>query len=184
MILTFHQTSHPIRRYFALLGFFLGALLSFEAVSAQNCTDTTTIILVRHAEKILDQGSDPSLTEVGKIRAASLVQVLQDMPPSVLYASQYKRTQETVQPLADTLHLPITIRPIQGRTEDFASVLWQEIQNEHCGKTIVIAGHSNTNPVLLSTFCHLNAVINDSDYNQLFVATYKNGACSLIRAKY
>ena len=77
-----------------------------EVVLPQN--KTTTIYLVRHAEKITDnpQEQDPGLTAAGLKRANDLKQFLQDVPIDAFFSTPYKRTQLTLAPLANG-------RPIQ-----------------------------------------------------------------------
>lgn len=157
---------------------------TFAPILAQSCSESMTVVLVRHAEKAADQGSDPSLTEAGKQRAEALASVLHDFSADVFYASQYKRTQETLQPLATQQGKNITIKPIQGKLDDFANALKTEMLQDHCGKNVVIAGHSNTIPALIQAWCNQSAPIQDSEHHHLFVATLKNNNCSLIRASY
>ncbi len=66
----------------------------------------TTVIVVRHAEKV-DNSADPDLSEAGKARAVLLSRLLGATEVSALFSSQYKRTQQTLLPLATKLNLEI-----------------------------------------------------------------------------
>ncbi len=72
---------------------------------------TTTMIFVRHAEKALIPVGDPGLTEAGQRRAAELARQLVDADViagiDAIYSTDYRRTVETAQPIADALGLPI-----------------------------------------------------------------------------
>ena len=65
---------------------------------------TTTIILVRHAEKDTTQPNatmmtaDPPLTKAGRVRSESLVTVLKVYKPDIIYSTNYTRTKATVAP--------------------------------------------------------------------------------------
>jgi len=107
----------------------------------------TLLILVRHAEKTVG-GPDPNLSEEGRARAAELARVLADVKIDALYASQFQRTQLTLQPLADAIGVSVGVDPIEDEVEAWAMTFAKRILAEHRGQTVVVAGHSNTTPVL------------------------------------
>ena len=68
----------------------------------------TTVILVRHAEKNIEPDNpNPDLSPEGRARAQELVHILGNTGVTAIYATQYGRTLQTVQPLADRLSLPV-----------------------------------------------------------------------------
>ncbi len=85
-------------------------LLAFTALlfATGALAERSIIFLVRHAERA-DAGGpgqkDPALSETGKKRAAALVAELRDAGISAIYASEFRRTQETAGPLAKSLGL-------------------------------------------------------------------------------
>lgn len=141
-------------------------LLLFFAFSLSTCSslrntevmpdeEITTLILLRHAEKASDGTSNPDLNERGKERAASLVEILKNVPIDLIYSTPYQRTENTVQPIAESKG--ITVTTYDARNLDFAKA----IAAEHNGKTILIVGHSNTIPFMV------NAVIGEEQFEQL-----------------
>ena len=131
------------------------------------CTDcqlrkesTTTFYLVRHAEKAVDGTEDPDLSDEGKQRATKLASMLKDKHVERLYATNYKRTQQTLQPLADSLNLEIKIYDHR----DAASI--ERMIADCRGKTAVIAGNSNSTPKLA------NILINEEIYPELDESDY------------
>lgn len=104
---------------------------------------TTTIIFVRHAEKSPDHPDDPGLNPAGKDRARELSRLMQrvdvDRGVDVIYATQFKRTEETVRPLAIMLGKDI----LHYDAGDTVSVL-DEIKQVHKGKISLVAAHSGT----------------------------------------
>src|SRR3989441_11726133 len=86
----------------------LGAVVVF-AYFATFSRPLTTVILVRHAEKNIEPNNpDPDLSPAGQARAQELVRMFGDAGVSAIYATQYKRTQQTVKPLGDKLGIPVT----------------------------------------------------------------------------
>lgn len=113
---------------------------------------TTTVFLVRHAEKAGPSDpefagaspSDPPLNAAGMARAEELVRTLGDAGITTIYSSPYERTRATVRPLAARLGLEVTEHP----ATDVAG-LAERIRATNRGGVVVIAGHSNTVPALV-----------------------------------
>lgn len=107
-------------------------------------TDPTLIILVRHAERA-DDGttSDPDLSEAGVQRARCLARTLADAGVTSIRSTNYRRTLRTAAPLAEALGLDIeTYQP--GDLPALAADL------KSSGGTILVVGHSNTTPGLVT----------------------------------
>jgi len=105
--------------------------------------DHTTIWLVRHAEAGQPSGvSEPNwpLTATGHGQACHLADVLKDKGAGHLYASPFKRAQQTLMPLAAALATPIRIahnlreRRLAGDLiDDFHSALRMGFaDHDHC----------------------------------------------------
>ncbi|MDX1509385.1 MAG: phosphoglycerate mutase family protein [Woeseiaceae bacterium] len=131
---------------------------------------TTTIIFVRHADKAATPADDPGLSPAGQRRAAELTRQLVDADVvagvDAIYSTPYRRTQETVRPLADALDLPINIYD----ASDTEAVL-ERILKEHKGKIIVVVGHSNTIPVLIANLGASKKVppIHEDEYDNIYI---------------
>ncbi|MDH5609401.1 MAG: histidine phosphatase family protein [Cyclobacteriaceae bacterium] len=121
----------------------LTVLLATGCTNTTKKTAMTTIYLVRHAEKELNETDDPGLTDKGNQRAQYLVQFFQQVKFDAIYSSPFKRTLLTAGPLAIKNHLDTqTYDPKE--LEEFASMLVQK----HNGQTVLVVGHSNTTPAL------------------------------------
>ena len=118
-------------------GFHHGSLLIILLtwVAVLGAQDTTVVVL-RHAERqsLLDSAS--LLSEVGHRRARDLVPVLAAFHPSVLYASDLGRTQQTLAPVAARLGVQPLIRS-KGDSQALAA----EILRDHRGQTVVVCWH-------------------------------------------
>lgn len=147
----------------------LPILLFSSFVFSQN-GELTRIIIVRHAEKNNDGTQNPSLSAEGKLRAERLNKMLSEFQIDKLYATPYARTKETLQPIATARKLEISKYGLLDK--DFPKNL---ISNEN-GKTVVIAGHSNTCPPLVNTLIKQDKYeeLDESDYGKIWILTFRN----------
>jgi phosphohistidine phosphatase SixA len=154
----------------------LGLLFSSIHVLAQD----QTVFLVRHAEKILDTGTDPALTEQGRQRAIRLSELLKASNPVAIYTSQYQRTQQTGQPLATVLNIPLTVITIdKNNTEQYPALLLERICALPKGSNALVIGHSNSIPGIVEAWTHESVKpIADNEYDRLFLVRLNN--CQII----
>ena len=154
--------------------------LGLLAASPLAAADATTVILVRHAEKASTGGSDPALSEAGQARARTLAHVAGATQAAAVYVTQYKRTQETVQPLATKLQLT----PVTHPAGDSAGLV-SAIQSRWAGRTVLVCGHSNSLPEIVKRLSGVAIEIPDAEYDNLYVVTLPaGGPASLTRLKY
>lgn len=144
----------------------------------------TTVYLVRHAEKDISNPADqdPGLTAEGEARAEALRAELEGQKIDALYATKYKRTQNTLKPMAASRNLEV----ITYEAHDFNGIS-NKIKTEHTGKTVVIAGHSNTILPLVEALGARRPVpdISDSQYDYLFKVTVApDGVAEVETTKY
>lgn len=146
----------------------------------------TTLILVRHAEKETD-GSDPDLSPAGRARAGELARMLADVEIEAVYATQYRRTQQTARPVADRAGLAVTVDPADARDLDrYASTFVRKVLERHAGGTIVVVGHNNTVPAFIRALGAATLpMIDERTYDDLFVVTVSgNGDARLLHLRY
>lgn len=166
---------------FAMLFAVLGAVVVF-AYFATFRRPLTTIILARHAEKIIDPNNpDVDLSPAGQARAQEIARIFGDAGINAIYATQYKRTQETVKPLADKIGVPATIVNSKSTAD-----LVAQIRAQHSGQTIFIAGHNNSVPEIIAALGGPQyPTIPESEYDNLFVVTvYRTGKAKVVKMKY
>ena len=147
---------------------------------------TTTIIFVRHAEKALDGSDDPSLSPAGQRRAAELTRQMVDADVvagvDALYATEYRRTRETIEPLAKILDLDIN----EYDSGDTEQVL-ETILKRHKGKIILVVGHSDTIPQLIANLGASKIVppIADEEHDNIYLISIPwFGKTKTIRLRY
>ena len=142
-----------------------------------------TLILVRHAEKkiVPPENKDPDLSPAGVVRAEELVRMFGDSGIGAIYATQYKRTQQTVKPLADKLNIPVT----QIEAKKTADLV-KQIRAQKAGQVIFIAGHNNTVPEIIAAMGGPQLpIIPETEYDNLYILTVQSdGSASLLKMKY
>jgi hypothetical protein len=107
---------------------------------------TTTVILVRHAERAKDPG-DSALTPAGRQRARDLVAALGNLKITAIYSPDRGRNRETVAPLSTYLGLTVTLIPEArlSNSRKFADEFVQEVLSKHAGGMVLWVG--NKSPV-------------------------------------
>jgi phosphohistidine phosphatase SixA len=142
-----------------------------------------TLILVRHAEKkiVPPENKDPDLGPAGVARAEELARMFGNTGINAIYATQYKRTQQTVKPLADKLGLQVT-QVEAKKTPD----LVKQIRSRKAGEIIFIAGHNNTVPEIIAAFGGPQlSIIPETEYDNLYILIVQSdGSARLIQMKY
>lgn len=129
--------------------------------------ETTTIYLIRHAEKA-DASPDTELSEEGKARAQKWKAYFNNKNIAAIYSTPYKRTTATAEPLATANKLAIT--PYNSSELDLKA-----IGDKHAGKSILIVGHSNTIPKSINKLLAENKYpdIDESEFGYVYIVTIK-----------
>lgn len=137
--------------------------VGLAACSAPTPDVDATYYLVRHAEKLKDQ-DDPGLTEAGRVRAEALSELLINKGVTKIYSSDYKRTRDTAQPLADDLGLEVIIYDPRNLPGMAAQLLSET-------GVILVVGHSNTTPQLaeLMGVAPGEPIVEATEYDRLYV---------------
>lgn len=129
-----------------------------------------TIFVVRHAEKG-PENPDPALIPAGQRRAAELARVLVGVPVTAIFASEFKRTQETVAPLAAQAGLTTVVVPA-GKLDALIAAL----QALPPGSRAVVASHSNLVHLIVERLSGVKIpMLTDLDYDRLAVVTVSDG---------
>jgi broad specificity phosphatase PhoE len=147
---------------------------------------TTTVIFVRHAEKAAEPADDPGLSEAGQRRAAELARQLVDADVvagvDAIYATSFRRTEETAQPVADALSLPVASYDASN-----TETVMDDIVRKHKGQIILVVGHSNTIPALIGNMGASKKVpeIDEDEYDNIYIVSIPwFGKTKTIRLRY
>lgn len=155
-------------------------VLAAPAVTAQ----TTTVIVVRHAEKAAEPAADPPLTALGQARANALVDVVRDAGIQAIISTQFARTRGTVAPTAAKLGL--SVETVDARLPQHPQLLADGLLATHRGQTVLVVGHSNTVPAIVAALgAPKPADICDAGYDNVFVVTVPvSGPATVVRLHY
>ena len=146
-------------------------------------TAATTVILVRHAEKVSTPPADPPLSPAGEMRSRALLAALRDAGVSAIITTQFLRTKATAAPLAAALGIAPEVVTASGAThaQDVAAAV-----RRHAGQTVLVVGHSNTVPAIIAALgAPEPPPICDESYDNLYIVTIPAaGPSRLIQASY
>ncbi len=147
---------------------------AFAAVMLSSCTtttptltqdtDETVFVIVRHAEKGVDDPKNPSLSNVGYARAQRLAERLSARHVSAVYATGYLRTQQTAEPTAAGHGLAVSNYDAAQPAAEFATQLRY---NHHDAKVVLVVGHSNTVAAIAGALCTcIVAPLREDEYDR------------------
>jgi broad specificity phosphatase PhoE len=142
------------------------------------------VYVVRHAERA-DGGAasgqmatqtDPPLSAAGEARATRLAAMLADAGVRAVFATEYRRTQDTGKPLAARLGVAVEATPSRD-----VPALVSRLKATHADDIVLVVGHSNTVPAIIKALGGPDVTIGDDEYDSIFVVVPATGTTSRIR---
>jgi len=146
--------------------------------------DSTTVIVIRHAERAIGTGADPPLSAAGQARAALLARMFGDTGPgriSAIYVTPPLRNRMTAAPLAAVLGVTPSIAAGDPRE------LAHRVLREQPGGRVLIVGHSDTVPQIVAALSGMDSIpaMRDSQYGTMYIVTVPRlGRANLLRLEY
>jgi broad specificity phosphatase PhoE len=172
-----------LRRQAAVLVFLMmafGLAWFFESQA------TTTVIFARYADLEPGEGDNRGLSPAGRTRAEELARVLGDVDVvagvDAIFATQYRYTQETAEPLARRLRLPVQVVDIKDVEGLLARIL-----KEYKGKVVLVVTHTGPLPVLIRELHGSKKVpaMGEAEHDNLYVVSIPwYGKVKTLRLKY
>jgi broad specificity phosphatase PhoE len=151
---------------------------------AQLFAQATTVIVVRHAER-LDASQDPPLNEAGQARAEVLANALANAGVEAIYTTRFARTRSTAEPLARKLGLTVKVITAGGDAATHARAIADRIRAEDAGKVVLVVGHSNTVPAIVTALGGGDVgAIQDAQHDHMFIVRTDSNGTRVIRAGY
>ena len=159
------------------LAFVLVAVVAVASVPAHAAR---AVIVIRHAEKESQQGDDPDLSIAGEDRAIALTRFLRHDKIDAIFVTEFKRTQKTAEILAQQRGItPVIVKA--GETK----ALVDRIKALPKDAVVVVVGHSNTVPEILSALGVKDKVaIHEQEFGRVFVVTPTDVGASLLEFGY
>tara|TARA_R100000963_G_C4614273_1_gene83691 strand:- start:90 stop:662 length:573 start_codon:yes stop_codon:yes gene_type:complete len=129
---------------------------------------SATYYLIRHAEKVRTDPKDPDpvLNIDGMVRAKRWASYFEPIKIDEIYITKYLRTKQTISLIAQQ-------KQISPKRYDPNTVYSEEFLKQTNGKTVLIAGHSNTTPQLVNQLIGEEKFedMDDNDNSTLFKVT-------------
>lgn len=174
-----------MRRRWQWLGVVLGLAGGLPTVATGQAADALTVVLVRHAEPGTEPARDPDLNDEGRTRAEVLARILSSANVTAVYATQFRRTQQTGQPVAEQFGLEVTVVQATAGPEHIADMV-SRIRAHGPGEVVVVAGHSNTIPPMVNALTGLDLPdLEEDQFDRAYIVTVKgDGPGSLITLRY
>jgi phosphohistidine phosphatase SixA len=146
-------------------------LILFLSICSYACSNaipsTTTIYIVRHAEKDISnsKNQDPELSEIGQARVKALNEKLKNQKIDAVFSSKFKRTKQTGAGVAERNGLIIQEYDAHNYKD-----LSDLVKNKFKNKKVLIIGHSNTVLELIESFGANRPLgaLTDDDYDFFF----------------
>jgi len=172
------------RRRPAAVVVFLG--ISFSLAWFFESQATTTVIVVRYADLQATDRPNPGLSSSGQRRATELARVLGDVDVvagvDAIFATQFRSTQETAEPLSKRLDVPV-----QGMDATRVVARAELILAEYKGKIILVVTDRDALPLLIREFHGSKKVppIADDEHDNLYIVSIPwYGKVKTLRLRY
>ncbi len=145
------------------------SLILLLFISCQTFAQTTTVWVVRHAEKATTPANDPDLTPEGRARAAALAKQLKRQKIAAVFATPYKRTTQT----GESTLKKAGLSEVKTYNPSDLPVFAKQVLQEYAGKNVLVVGHSNTIIPTVQAFGATKPfdTLDDEDYDLLFKVT-------------
>jgi len=147
-------------------------------LSTSVLAQTTDVWIVRHAEKDKSnpQDTNPSLSDEGRIRAGDLATYLKKVKFDAAFTTPFKRTHQTL----DSLIVQKVIDYKDPKS------LVDSVKQNYSGKTVIVAGHSNTVLEIIEAFGGKRPMemLTDDDYDYIFHLTVKDDKARVKKDQY
>jgi phosphohistidine phosphatase SixA len=148
--------------------------------------NSTTVVVIRHAEKESGSAVDPALSAAGEARAALLANMFGDVKDAgrldAIYTSAALRNRLTAAPLAGRLG----ILPIVAPADD-PKGLARRVLRENRGRRVMIIGHINTVPEIVAALSGRKNIpsMDEKEYGVMYIVTVPSiGHANLLRLNY
>jgi hypothetical protein len=136
--ITMHQGNRLL--ILAIIFLLLGCSVGYAGSKVDSKPGTTTtIILIRHAER----DNFFNITAQGRERAKALVDAVSDMGIKAIYSPDLERNLDTVTPLANHLGIDITLTP--RISKPMVNKIVREILTKHTGEVVLLVGNGSGN---------------------------------------
>ncbi len=176
----------------ALIAVLISPFVLCQQACAQQEFKPVTVFLVRHAEKEDEPKEDPPLKKEGVVRSEELARLLAAADIKTIITSQFTRTKQTAEPLANKVGVTVTTISLKSNPTNqklIAEESTAEVINkilEHAGESVLLVGHSNSLPDVIKMLGgDVVPTIDERKFDDLFIVTvYAKGKARVVHLKY
>jgi broad specificity phosphatase PhoE len=172
------------RRRLIASGLFLAVALSLAWFFESQAT--TTVIFVRYAELADSVDGNPGISPAGQRRARDLIRALGEVDViagvDAIFATQYRNTQETAEPLSKHLEIPVQVVDVEN-----VRGLEDMILREYKGKIVLVVTDRSAMWQLIRRFHgskHVPPIADDEHDNIYILSIPWYGKVKTLRMKY
>lgn len=141
---------------------------SMDEANEQPMQETTKYYFIRHAEKDGSdpQNKDPELSAAGQQRAGQWSEFFKDVQFDMILSSDFKRTRTTASKIAASQDKEVQLYDARKLNDP-------DFQEKTKGKTVLVVGHSNTNPAFVNLILgeQKYQALDEEEYGSLFIVT-------------
>ena len=172
--------------WLSAIGAFIAVSILAVAAWALVTANSTTVVVIRHAEKEAGSVVDPTLSQAGEARAALLARMFGDAKGAgridAIYISAALRNRLTAAPLAGRLGIVPIVAPA-----DDPKALARRVLHEHSGGRVLIIGHIDSVPEIVAALAGRSDIskIDDQDFGVMYIVTVPRiGHANFVRLNY
>ena len=158
-------------KHLASIALFISTTMSYQVAAS----DIYTVYLVRHADKDTSDKTnrDPKLTVCGEQRANRLATMLKHIEINTIYSTDYKRTQATAAPVAQSKSLTVTSYNPRNLDSLAKSIVKKK-------SNALVVGHNSTTNVVAGNLAGIELpIIDHEEYDRLYQVTITNSGAKL-----
>jgi broad specificity phosphatase PhoE len=130
------------------------------------------VIVVRHAEVVVDGSGDPPLSDPGRARAQLLAGIAAGYDVDAAFVTPFRRTTHTALPAAERLGLKSVDVPIPAGVPAHVADLAARVLAAP-GIASLVVGHSNTVPAVILSLTGVDVgTIEENEFDRLFILRF------------
>jgi phosphohistidine phosphatase SixA len=146
--------------------------------------EPTLVIVVRHAERAAEPGSDPGLSAAGTQRAQLLAEQLAGAAVSAIVATPFRRSRDTALPTAQRFGIePQWVAVRRGESAAHVPEVVAAVRQQ--SGVVLVVGHSNTVAEIVAGLSKARPLpLCESSHSHVFVISLQPAGAAVLQFRY